>query len=178
MTQPSEQPEPTNPDSPIETPDAPPEAPVPTEPIATAFQPRPETSPTVSVPGGTSAGSPAPSTRAEQLSKVWIFVGVLIVLTILGGVAITRYRKVMLGTADEPDDTKGLMDSLRALRDSGEMSEEEYQQTRRKLTEQMAARFEDDAIERRERRAKDQGKTGGGSRGRGGEGGCGVNGVY
>lgn len=140
-----------------------------------------EARPVVVVPGGSASAPVSSASRAEQLSKVWMFVGVLIVLSVLGGFAIMRYRKIMLGSVEEPDDAKGLMDSLRALRDSGEMSEEEYQQTRRRLAEQMAARFEEEAAERREARARKAGplgKVGGraGGSGGGGAGGPGIGG--
>ncbi len=121
---------------PPDKPQAPPDpAPEPTP----ASEPVPESNTAAVVPGTPYV---PPPTRQQQLSQVWVFVGVLIVLTMLGGLLIVKYRKIMLGGADEPDDTKGLMNSLRELRDSGEMSEEEYQQTRRRLVEKMAARFE------------------------------------
>jgi hypothetical protein len=72
----------------------------------------------------------APGANATQLSSVlgWIgaLIGALVVLTLI----IVFLRRKALKDDDVPVTTGGMMEHLRALRDQGKLSEDEYQSAR------------------------------------------------
>jgi hypothetical protein len=72
-----------------------------------------------------------------------MWVGVLIVVAVVGGLAILYLRRRVLAEAGDADAQGGLMESLRAMRDSGEISQQEFDAARssmlRRVKEQVAA---------------------------------------
>jgi hypothetical protein len=81
-------------------------------------------------------------TSASSMSAV-LWVGVLIVVAVVGGLAILYIRRRVLAEASDADAQGGLMESLRAMRDSGEISQQEFDAARssmlRRVKEQVAA---------------------------------------
>jgi uncharacterized membrane protein len=82
------------------------------------------------------------ASSASSMSAV-MWVGVLIVVAVVGGLAILYLRRRVLAEAGDADAQGGLMESLRAMRDSGEISQEEFDAARssmlRRVKEQVAA---------------------------------------
>lgn len=64
---------------------------------------------------------------------VWIVA--LIAIVIVGGIAVMVLRKRLLEDRSPSADVGGLMDQLRAMRDRGELSEEEFARARRSLVD-------------------------------------------
>ena len=79
---------------------------------------------------------PTPASRApgsgNPVGEAWLWIGILIVVTIVGGLGLMWYRRNLLAAAQAGND-EGFMESIRRLRASGEMSEEEFQAVRRNL---------------------------------------------
>jgi len=82
------------------------------------------------------------ASSASSMSAV-MWVGVLIVVAVVGGLAILYLRRRVLAEAGDADAQGGLMESLRAMRDSGEISQQEFDAARssmlRRVKEQVAA---------------------------------------
>jgi hypothetical protein len=82
------------------------------------------------------------ASSASSMSAV-MWVGVLIVVAVVGGLAILYLRRRVLAEAGDADAQGGLMESLRAMRDSGEISQQEFDAARssmlRRMKEQVAA---------------------------------------
>jgi hypothetical protein len=74
--------------------------------------------------------------KSAPLGSVLIWVGVLMTLTLLGGLAVLWYRKQVLSKAAESDPGT-LMEQFRRMRDSGEMSAEEFEATKRAMVAKM-----------------------------------------
>lgn len=64
---------------------------------------------------------------------VLVWMGLLVALTIAGGVVMIAVRKRALSRDEQSVDTGGLMDSLRAARDAGDLTEEEFRSARLRL---------------------------------------------
>lgn len=65
-------------------------------------------------------------------------IGVLIVVTVVGGLVVLGVRKRMLeGPRAGGGGEAGLMESLRGMRDRGEITEEEFERTRRVMRERL-----------------------------------------
>jgi|SRR6185295_7846088 len=67
-----------------------------------------------------------------------LWIGILIVVAILGGLIMMAVRRRILSKDSLDDGTTSLMDQLRAMRDRGQISPEEYEATRRTMREKMA----------------------------------------
>ncbi len=65
----------------------------------------------------------------------------LVALTLLGGLGIMLFRRKLLKTEDDAGD-ETLFESLRRMRDSGEMSIEEYEAARKTMVKKAAAKME------------------------------------
>ncbi len=78
--------------------------------------------------------------KSSVLGTVWLWLGILIVVVIAGGVAIMMYRRKVLANDDASASAGGMMDDLRRMRDSGQMSQEEYDAVRRNLAAKIAGR--------------------------------------
>ena len=69
---------------------------------------------------------------SNPVGEAWLWIGVLIVVTVVGGLGLMWYRRSLLA-ASQAETSEGFMESIRRLRASGEMSEEEFQAVRRNL---------------------------------------------
>jgi len=92
-------------------------------------------SPLPVAPSGTGR---VPADRQALVGEMWIWIGVLIVVAVLGGLLVMRYRRSLFGAEESlSDGTEGLMRSLRAMRDRGEISQEEFDATKRRMVERI-----------------------------------------
>lgn len=71
-------------------------------------------------------------------TQVLLWVGVLIVLAMLGGAFVMVLRRRMFDRSSDGGAAGSLLEDLRRMRRSGEISEAEFEQARRKLTEKLA----------------------------------------
>ncbi len=78
-----------------------------------------------------------PAQPKADILPVVFWLGILIVVTVVGGLVVLAIRKRILAKSTSAGDEASLMDSLRALRDRGEMSNEEFEATRRAMIERM-----------------------------------------
>lgn len=72
-----------------------------------------------------------------DILPVVLWLGILIVVTIVGGLVVLAIRKRILARSSDGADEGSLMDSLRAMRDRGELSPEEFEATRRAMIERV-----------------------------------------
>lgn len=88
-------------------------------------------------------------TLAQQSTldgRAFLYIILLIVLAIIGGLVIFSVKRRIFDDSNEQDQSAGtLMESLEQMRRSGEISEEEYQQTRRTIIERTRAMLNRDA---------------------------------
>lgn len=88
-------------------------------------------------------------TLAQQSSldgRAFIYLILLIILAIVGGLIIFSVKRRIFDESKEQDQSSGtLMESLEQMRRKGEISEEEYQQTRRTIIERTRAMLNRDA---------------------------------
>lgn len=75
---------------------------------------------------------------ATPTSGVLLWVGVLIVLAMVGGLVMVLVRRSMLGEPPDSGDA-GLMEQLRGMVERGEMTQDEYDLARRKIVERAKA---------------------------------------
>jgi len=79
--------------------------------------------------------------RHESSWSIVLWVGVLIGVTAVGGWIIMQVRKRMLDSRENAQHEAGLIENLRAMRDRGEISEEEFNATKRQWSERMKERL-------------------------------------
>lgn len=70
-------------------------------------------------------------------SQVFMVVGLLIGAAVVLGLVILLVRRKMLGGESASAQQSGLMDQLRRLRDSGELTPEEYDAARKSMVSRM-----------------------------------------
>ncbi len=77
-----------------------------------------------------------PTLALAPTTQVLIWVGVLIVVVAVGGGVLLAYRRRILdkGTQDQG----GLLDSLRAMRDSGHITPDEFDAARKRMAARVA----------------------------------------
>ena len=80
-------------------------------------------------------GSPQ---RGGDASAIVVWVVVLIGVIIVGGMLVFVLRRRILAADAAGDHGAGLMDSLRKMRDSGQMSQEEYDATRKAMVARLS----------------------------------------
>lgn len=80
--------------------------------------------------------------------EVLLWIGVLIVVTIAAGLLVKAIRRNMLGSDSEDEDEGTLMEKLAAMRDRGEISDQEYELTLRTMKARLKARLAADADRR------------------------------
>ena len=73
----------------------------------------------------------APSEGSRE--RLLVLCGVLIALCIAGGVVILLLRRRLFSNASDQAESASLMEQLRSMRDRGEMSPEEFEQTRQAM---------------------------------------------
>jgi hypothetical protein len=71
----------------------------------------------------------AQANARSALNEMLPWLGALLLAALLGGALLFYLRHRLLGP-DLPDSGKGLMEDLRAMRDRGEISEDEYEHAR------------------------------------------------
>lgn len=106
----------------------------PTEALAdqTADAAREPSHPESAADTATQPGTPAPRSVRPATIDVLVAVGLLIVCTVVLGMLVMRARRRLLAR-HETHDELSLMESLRRMRDRGDMSIEEFEQARRAL---------------------------------------------
>lgn len=70
-------------------------------------------------------------------SQIFFVVGLLIGAAVVLGLVILLVRRKMLGVESSTADQAGLMDQLRHLRDSGEITPEEFDAARKSMVSRM-----------------------------------------
>lgn len=73
------------------------------------------------------------------MTRILIPVGGLIILTVLGGIAITVTRRRMF-TKSAAAEQSGILDDLRRMRDRGEITPEEFDAARKSIAARLAGR--------------------------------------
>lgn len=101
--------------------------------------------PPISAPGDTRAGF----ILAQQSgldARAFFYILLLIILAIVGGMVIFAVKRRLFDKSHEQDHSAAtLMESLEQMRRSGEISKEEYEQTRRTIIEKTRAMLDHDA---------------------------------
>ena len=96
---------------------------------------------------------PAPAAdRGSAIGQAWVWIGVLIAVTIIAGLALIQYRRRVLAAEAEDAGGQGILEMLRRARDRGEMTEQEFQTARKRLVGEMAARMKAPEVEGRARK--------------------------
>lgn len=80
--------------------------------------------------------SGSPPGNGQGLRSVLLWLGVLILVTVAGGLMLMWYRRRVLGKVGVEDEST-FMDELRKARDSGEMSQVEFDAARRQMIARM-----------------------------------------
>ncbi|MBX3367740.1 MAG: SHOCT domain-containing protein [Phycisphaeraceae bacterium] len=94
-------------------------------------------------------GLPAIGTIAQtEAAGAIVWAIVLIVAAIIGGFVILAVRKRILSPERTDMESEGLFDSLRRMRDSGEISRQEYDSARKRIIERTLDARSSDASER------------------------------
>jgi len=88
---------------------------------------------------GQAAAGPGGSGSGRVASNQVLFnVGLLLLVLLVGAVAVFLLRRKLLGAESGVDATTGLMESMRRMRDSGEMTVEEYEAARKSMAHRAA----------------------------------------
>lgn len=70
----------------------------------------------------------------QSLSKLWVWIVILLVVVFVGAIAIFWLRRSLLSPGNDTTPNPGsLLDHLRELHEQGEMSDEEFKAARAKL---------------------------------------------
>lgn len=69
-----------------------------------------------------------------DLTPLFMWIGIAVVILVIAGVALMFLRRRVLGLTDQTSEV-GLMDDLRAMRDRGEISDEEYRSIRNTMVQ-------------------------------------------
>jgi hypothetical protein len=77
------------------------------------------------------------ASQGRDTTGVVVWVGILIAVLLVGFIVMMWLRKRMLGT-DTMDQGAGFMDSLREMRNSGQMSQEEFDAARKAMAARIA----------------------------------------
>ncbi len=74
------------------------------------------------------------------IGSVLLWVGVLIVFVLLGALVIFALRRSVLGERPGSGDDAGMLEQMRRMVERGEMSQDEYDRTRRAIVEKAQGR--------------------------------------
>lgn len=85
-------------------------------------------------------------TEAHSL-RLAMLIGIFIVAVIALGVALLLVRRRMTATDNDMMGARSLLDHLREMRDSGEMTQDEYEATRRTLSAKVAQKLKAETAE-------------------------------
>ncbi len=95
----------------------------------------------------------SPPTGQVDAGRVLVIIGLVVVVVTLAGIGILWFRRRVLapppGTGEM---SQGFLDELRAMRDRGEMSHEEYEAARRSMREKLRATLHADQARDAEKR--------------------------
>ena len=72
--------------------------------------------------------------------ELWIWLGALILATLVLGVIVLAMRRKILGSDDRESTHGSMLDELRAMRERGEISQAEYDHTRKTIAARAAGR--------------------------------------
>lgn len=78
--------------------------------------------------------------RPAPPTELWLWVGALIVVSLVFGFVVMAMRRRLLGRSDEGVKPAALLEDLRAMRDRGEISQDEYDSTRATIAARAAGR--------------------------------------
>ncbi|MFI4897361.1 MAG: SHOCT domain-containing protein [Phycisphaerales bacterium JB059] len=78
--------------------------------------------------------------RPAPPTELWLWVGALIVVSLVFGFVVMAMRRRLLGKTDEGVRPASLLEDLRAMRDRGEISQDEYDSTRATIAARAAGR--------------------------------------
>ena len=81
-----------------------------------------------------------PTLGAADTSRIVFWVALLIGVVLVGSIAVFIVRRKLLSKDVSTGDDLGVLDSLRAMRDSGTMSDEEYAAARKAIVEKAGKR--------------------------------------
>lgn len=90
-----------------------------------------------SAPAWAGAGQ---SGTAAGVTRILLPIGGLIILTILGGLGVMAVRRRMLAKDSPASDQGGLLDELRRMRSSGQISDEEFDAARRTIAARLTGK--------------------------------------
>jgi hypothetical protein len=76
---------------------------------------------------------------SDSTFKVVVWVGALIALTLLGGLGVLLARRKLLSKSTDAADDTSLMGTLRRMRDTGQISDAEYESTRKAMVKRTVA---------------------------------------
>lgn len=77
---------------------------------------------------------------SKSSTQALLYIGIIIFVTIAGGFIVLMMRRRLLSPQDASADHAGIMDSLRAMRDRGELSQAEFEAARRSMIEKAMSR--------------------------------------
>src|SRR3954470_24108623 len=75
----------------------------------------------------------APPQGRADTGAVFVWIAALIGIVLVGGIVMVVLRRRMFAADSTSEATGGLMESLRRLKDSGQMSQEEYDAARKAM---------------------------------------------
>lgn len=84
-----------------------------------------------------STGQKGAPSQAPAMGPVLVWIGVLIAITLLAGLGILWYRRRVLSTENAAGEGS-LMEEFRRMRDSGEMTVEEYESARKVIVSKLS----------------------------------------
>ncbi|MAY75719.1 MAG: hypothetical protein CMJ31_13575 [Phycisphaerae bacterium] len=82
----------------------------------------------------------AQSASSGEVGGILLWVGVLIGLVVVASIGMVAIRRHFLGPAKSENVERGFLDDLRAMRDSGEISAEEFDLAKRSMVNAIAGR--------------------------------------
>ncbi len=80
----------------------------------------------------------AQTPKSSYEALIWL--GVMLVLTVAGGIFVMFVRRRLFGGGQDGIGEEGILDSLRRMRDQGEISQQEFESARRAMLEKAMSR--------------------------------------
>ena len=84
------------------------------------------------------AAQPRSGSGTVPSNQVLLYVGLLLLVLLAGAVTVFLLRRKLLGSESSVDTTTGLMESMRQLRDSGQMTQAEYDAARKTMAQRVS----------------------------------------
>lgn len=95
--------------------------------------------------------STAPPGSANARALLWV--GILIVFVLAAGLVLMAMRRKLFSREDAADETAGLMDQLRAMRQRGELTEAEFNTARTAMRARMSEALDKRTADRAPKRS-------------------------